>query len=365
MNLRERIETVFSGGKPDAMVWYGDLGYWHAAHTRIGDLPERWQGTEGRSQMHRDLGVGEYVPGCCAFDMEEGPGVEIQDEADGTTRLRRWVTPVGTLTERWEYSPPSFSWGHREFPVKTAADLAVVRYICSQRRYVPRPDRVAQMDQDLAEHGLPVIATHASPMADLYKAWVGVMQLSYLLMDAPDEVEETVAVLAEAQAPQWEITAKSSCRYVMLCENFTAESHGGLFEHWFRDFLAGKIAEFHRAGQKVMCHIDGTLRGLAEKLPTVGVDCLDAVTPKPVGDVALEDLRDLVGPEVLILGGLPGAMFAPPFTAEDMAHQVREIIRLYKDEGRFMFGVADQVPPNGDLDLVRLVTRLVEEEGRY
>lgn len=30
-----------------------------------------------------------------------------------------------------------------------------------------------------------------------------------------------------------------------------------------------------------------------------------------------------------------------------------------------MFGVADQVPPNGDLDLVRLVTRLVEEEGRY
>jgi len=30
-----------------------------------------------------------------------------------------------------------------------------------------------------------------------------------------------------------------------------------------------------------------------------------------------------------------------------------------------MLGVADQVPPNGNLDLVRLVTRLVAEHGRY
>ncbi len=365
MNLRQRIEAVFSGELPDAMVWYGDLGYWYAAHQQIGDLPERWRGAEGRSRMHQELGVGEYVPGCCAFEMEEDSEVIRRERRGGGVRTLEWVTPVGTLTERWEYSAPSFSWGHREFPVKTAEDLAVVRFICGRRRYRACPERVARMDAELAEHGLPVIATSASPMADLYKAWVGVMTLSYLLVDAPGEIEETLAVMGAAQAPMWEITAESSCRHIMLCENFTAESHGGLFERYLRDFLQEKIAVFHQAGQKVMCHIDGTLRGLAEKLPTIGVDCLDAVTPKPVGDVALEDLRPLVGPEVLILGGLPGAMFAPPFTARDMANHVREIMRLHKGSGRFMLGVADQVPPNGDLELVRLVTRLVEEEGRY
>jgi hypothetical protein len=365
MTLRQRIETVFNGGQPDAMVWYGDLGYWHAAHTQIGDVPERWQGAAGRSQMHRDLGVGEYVPGCCAFTLEEGPEVQFRETRVGDVRRMEWITPVGTLTERWQFSPPSYSWGHREFPVKTPADLAVVRFIYSQRRYRPDPERVAQMERDLPDQGLPVIATHASPMADLYKAWVGVMQLSYLLADAPEEIERTLAVMAEAQAPMWQITAESPCRHVMMCENFTAEGMGGLFDRYFRDFLQEKIAVFHQHGQKVMCHIDGTLRGLAEKLPTVGVDCLDAVTPKPVGDVALDELRPLVGPEVLILGGLPGAMFAPPFTARDMEAHVREIIRLHKDSGRFMLGVADQVPPNGDLDLVRLVTRMVEEEGRY
>jgi len=49
-------------------------------------------------------------------------------------------------------------------------------------RQLLQPERVAQLERDLPDQGLPVIATHASPMADLYKAWVGVMQLSYLLM---------------------------------------------------------------------------------------------------------------------------------------------------------------------------------------
>ena len=56
---------------------------------------------------------------------------------------------------------------------------------------------------------------------------------------------------------------------------------------------------------------------------------------------------------------------APPFTAADIERQVKEAIRLHKESGRFMFGVADQVPPNGDLELVRLVGELVEQHGRY
>jgi uroporphyrinogen-III decarboxylase len=114
-----------------------------------------------------------------------------------------------------------------------------------------------------------------------------------------------------------------------------------------------------------LLHNDGTLRGTLEKLAGAGVDCVDSVVPMPVGDVAVADLRGLAGDDILLLGGLPGAMFAPPFTAQDIETHVREIIRHHKDSGRFMFGVADQVPPNGDLALVRLVADLVEEYGRY
>jgi uroporphyrinogen-III decarboxylase len=122
----------------------------------------------------------------------------------------------------------------------------------------------------------------------------------------------------------------------------------------------------HAGGKKAMIHNDGTLRGTLEKLAATGMDCVDSVVPHPVGDVAISDLRTLAGDDkIILLGGLPGAIFAPPFTAKDMEKQVKEIIRVHKDSGRFMLGVADQVPPNGDLGLVRLVAGLVEEYGRY
>ena len=69
--------------------------------------------------------------------------------------------------------------------------------------------------------------------------------------------------------------------------------------------------------------------------------------------------------DVILIGGLPGAMFAPPFTAKDIEKQVKEIIKHHKDTNKFIFGVADQVPPNGDLNLVKLVSELIEEYGRY
>ena len=53
------------------------------------------------------------------------------------------------------------------------------------------------------------------------------------------------------------------------------------------------------------------------------------------------------------------------YNFEDIEKQVLEIIRHHKDSGKFIFGVADQVPPNGDLELVKLISELVEEHGRY
>ena len=252
-----------------------------------------------------------------------------------------------------------------EFPVKQPDDLAVVRYLYENRRYEPDYDAVRRLDRDLGDFGLPVVATHPSPMAELYKQWIGLVTLSYMLMDEPEAIREILEVMWKVQRPMWEITAASPCDTVMLCENFTAETMGGLFDDFFANGLREGVACLHGSGKVVMCHIDGTLRGLAEKLPVVGIDCLDAVTPAPVGDVAVADLRDLVGPDILILGGLPGAMFAPPFGERQMTQHVLEIIEFHKESGKFMFGVADQVPPNGDLDLVRLVGDLVEEHGRY
>jgi uroporphyrinogen-III decarboxylase len=345
------------------MVWFGDLTYWYAAHSQMEDLPERWRGERGIGRVHRDMNVGEYVPGCCAY--AEHCEVEVVRSGEHDARVTEWRTPLGSLRQVSEYCPTSFSCGIRAHPAKSVADLAIVRHIAEHRTHRPCYEEITRLDQEVGDYGLPVVAIAASPMGELYKEWTGLMNLSYLLADEPKEVRWTLDTLAACQDEPYRITAESPCEYVMLCENFSAETMGGLFDLYTRDYLQRRIDYLHQHGKKCIVHVDGTLRGLAEKLPAIGVDCLDAVTPKPVGDVGLDEIRKLVGDEILILGGLPGAMFAPPFTAKEMEQHVLEIIRLHKESGRFMFGVADQVPPNGDINLVKLVADLIDAYGRY
>ncbi|HEY3379969.1 MAG TPA: hypothetical protein VGL77_21045, partial [Armatimonadota bacterium] len=301
MTPRQRKETVFQGGIPDQMVWFADLTYWYDGHRQIGDVPDDWQGEGGMQRMHQALGAGRYVPGAYAFRMQEGDGVEVRSRHERDEHVVEWQTPLGTLSQTQIWCPDSFSWAFRDHPVKSVEDLRIVRYIEERRTYVPDPAELLRLEREYRDFGLPHAATRPSPMFELYKSWVGALDLIYLLADEDEEVMKTVACLAESMRPLYQITAEAPCGYVMLCENLTAETMGGLFDLHSRDYLTEQIELLHRHGKKVMIHIDGTLRGLVEKLPAIGVDCLDAVTPLPVGDVGLDEIRALVGDEMLIL----------------------------------------------------------------
>ena len=364
---RERMQAVLRGERPDAMAWCGDMTYWHAAHAVIGDLPERWQGKEGRHRLNRELGLSEYVPGCTGGDTVEGDDVRHEVSEAGGRRTCRWHTPVGMIEEVQEFCPGSFSWGYTEHAVKTAADLGVVRYIYENRRFVPAPDRFTKEDAEYAAYGLgPThVAGPPTPISELNKHWVGVMELTYLLMDEPEEMRQALDAIGAFSDEVYRQMAAAPPSVVMINENLSATTMGGYFDEFIAPYLR-RWTDWLRAGGHIsMLHNDGTLRGTIEKLGPAGVDCIDSVVPKPVGDVEIADLRKLAGDDVILIGGLPGAMFAPPFTARDIEKQVREIIRCHKDSNKFILGVADQVPPNGDLDLVRLVGALIEEYGRY
>ena len=67
MNDRERILTMFRGGVPDRVPWFGDLTYWAGAMERRGEVPRNWQSSESYYQFHRELGVGFYLQGYFAF----------------------------------------------------------------------------------------------------------------------------------------------------------------------------------------------------------------------------------------------------------------------------------------------------------
>jgi uroporphyrinogen-III decarboxylase len=365
MTLQERMRAVLNGQTPDAMAWYGDLTYWYGAHQKIGDLPEKWQGERGIGKLYRDYNVGEYVGGALPCDTIEGEKVRREVKDDGDTRKVTLSTPVGDLTMSSQYSKTSYCWGITEHYVKEARDLRVVRYIMENREYRRAPEKIEQVIKDYGDNGLPHLAVPGSPLTELNKTWAGIMDLSYMMIDEPEEIRKTLDAIDESQCRLLDTIEGTSAETVMICENLSGETMGGYFEDYLRDYLTRCVDQMHSYNQKVMIHIDGTLRGALDKIACTGVDCVDAITPKPVGDVAIKDLRAMAGPDIIIIGGIPGAMFAQPFTAKHMTEHVKEIIREHKDSGKFILGVADQVPPDGDITLVKLISELVEEYGRY
>lgn len=367
MTQRERLQAIRQGRTPDAMAWFGDMTYWHAAHEQIGDLPEHWRGKHGRHRMHQELGLGEYVPGCTGGDIVEGPEVRFETvEQDGQC-VRRWHTPVGVIQEVLAYCPDSFSWGYIKHAVKTVQDLRVLRYLYENRRFVPVPQRYIDEDREYAAYGQgPThIGAPPTPISELNKWWIGVLDITYLLVDEPEEMHATLDAVGRLHDSVYQALASAEPSWVMINENLSATTMGSYFDPLIKPYLQRWTTWLREGGHVSMLHNDGTLRGTLEKLGPAGVNYIDSVVPKPVGDVEIADLIKLAGPDVILIGGLPGAMFAPPFTAKDIERQVLEIIRHHKDSNRFIFGVADQVPPNGDLTLVRLVGELIEQFGRY
>ena len=109
-----------------------------------------------------------------------------------------------------------------------------------------------------------------------------------------------------------------------------------------------------------------TLKGLLGRIATAGFTFIEAMTPAPAGDLAIEDWAACLGDSPTVMwGGLPGIFFTGPIPDDDFDRHVRRVFDVMRGQPRYVLGVADQVPPDGLESRVRRVADLVEAYGRF
>ena len=361
MTPRDRLLAPFRGIKPDRPAWVADLGYWFPAMKAMGRLDDRYQGPDGYDRLHRDLGVCMYYGrGGTVYAGRYDGQVEAATREEGGVRERWWRTPAGEISDRWEFIPQAHCWAHVQYAVKRVEDLRVVRDIFARTSYEPAPDNYTRAVEAIGEDGVPISALPRGPLAGLMTDWAGVMTTCYLMADEPAAVEDTLAVIEQATDPAIEIIAEGPAPLLHWCDNLDSNTYTSYFDRYMRDCYARRLERLHAAGKWVVTHLDGFVRGLLPKLCAVGFDGIESITPAPVGDVEIEELRGLCGNERTVLwGGIPGAMFAPPWNAETMRAHTLRLLDALADEGRLVVGSADQVPPDGDIELCRVVAETV------
>lgn len=367
MTERERLLAVLSGEVPDRTPWYGDLSWWHSAHLRRGDLPDRFaRGPEGYLAMHAEAGVGIYLYPPFLWTDTPDTTVEVHTESGGGQTVTTIETPVGTVRSVLKDLPDSGTSAYVEHFVKRAEDLKVFRYVWEHRQIRPNYEAFAECDRLWGPHGLAcaLAPVCTSPLQTLMTRWAGADTTFALVADCPEELEATLRAVEAADDPVFEIICASGAVFVEFPENLSGELTGrNLMRRYEVPYWRRRIEQLHASGKKVGIHNDGTLRQSLPLLIEAGFDVVEAATPAPAGDMSLTELREATAGKIIVWGGLPGALFSSHYSDADFDDFVRQVLRTFPRDSGFVLGVADQVPPDATFNRICRVRELVDQWG--
>ncbi len=371
MNLQERLLGAFSGEKPDVMPWFADLTYWNRAQSYRNGLPSKYLGERGRIRLYRDLGCGSHeelynLPGEITYYNVKHIN-SVEPFRDGTILYEEgYSTPVGSIVAVRKFVPKSVSSAYIKYAVATRQDLKVLQYVHKNQKF--KPDYSVQYDRLKNWRGLGFVSSlpPRTPFQRLIVVWAGVVNTMRLMMREPEELEETIQVISEADDPIYEAIRESPAPGIYFGENITSEVFSPpIFKKYHAPYYKRRAEQLHAAKKFIFVHIDGTLRGVLPLIEETGVDCAQSVTPAPVGDVPVEKLREMAGPKIILWGGLPGAYFSHLYPGRILREMALKVIKYHLQGHKFIMGVADQVPPDGDIKRVKMITNIVEKYAKY
>jgi hypothetical protein len=362
-SMLHSLLELLQGRPGDRVVWTADLSYWLTARRHDGSAEPGWDRETGYLELHRDLGVMPYYyyekfwVGEAVFDS----GVELTSTTDDGRAVTELRTPRGTLRGESVFLPESCCWGAVKHMVATAEDLDVLLWALERRRLVPAhlEDYPARRELWARYDGLPCLGLPRSPLPAFTYEWAGLENTVLLMMDYPDKVGRALELMEQQEEPVLDAVCRASPPLVHFPDNLSSENFAGYYDGHMRDRHVRRLERLHAAGVRAAVHLDGTVRGLLPKLVSAGFDAVEALTPRPAGDLTVAEIDELAGDDDVILwGGVPGAMFAPPYTPEQMAGQVRDVLDAWG--GRpFVLGVADQVPPDGRIEFCRDIAEML------
>ena len=143
----------------------------------------------------------------------------------------------------------------------------------------------------------------------------------------------------------------------MVGKNFFNAYVKNYEEKWFK-----KIRD---KGKYSLLHFDGALKGLLREVSLTNPTAIEGMTPYPLGDIKVEEFSDYVIGDSIMWGGIPGPYFTNIISDKKFKEFVLKVIETMVKEPRYILGIGDQIPPDGHINRIEMVSELVEKYGLY
>ncbi len=367
MTGKQRILAAFRGEPPDRVPFCPNLYYWFYSRKAKRRLPREVADLQHPFDLLRRLGADilarwdtqaatREVYSAGEYD-ERFEGAGSHDEPVVTAfstyppgksiRRRTFRSPHGTLTHTWQWSAEAGADFEAEYWWKDWSEYAAVRYLLESRDYIFDEDLFRQWRRRAGEDGVVMVHLTQSPLKTFH--WLaGPPNASLFLADHPREMqvlarihaEKALALLRRAvEVPETEV-------FITL-DNLDSDFHPPyFFKDYCADFYRSAAEIVHSRNKIFAVHSCGRNRAL---LPLVGacrVDCLEGLTPPPLGNVELGQARQLTGYESFTVNG---GMDTPRLESRENASAVidrytRDLFASMGDKLRFIFASSCSTP---------------------
>ncbi len=351
-----RILAIYQRKDPKCIVWQPRIDFWFLVNQARGTLPDRYKGAT-LVDVHDDLETSiRYFIWPLRVHYNK---TRLKEQWCGPRLIRSWVTPVGELREVLHFTDYGYSHYHEEYRVKTVEDLRVLEYVLEDSFYEFDQESYQSDVEKVGDRGVPQFFYRRSPLQSLIIENMGFERTVYALQDAPEQIHHFIEVAQRADDRMYEVLLSCPVPILNLGENVDGRLNPPpMFTRYHLPYYRMRVEQIKSAGKFCHIHMDGSLKPLVPFLKSVPWDGIEAATPTPQGDVTLSELREAMD-DLILLDGIPALYFLPYYLEPQLVGCVKEVVRLFYP--RLILGISDELPPDGDIERVRLVSRIIKD----
>lgn len=370
--LRDRILTVYRGEKPDVVPFMLDLSHWfYHKFRKPWDLSRAYQKPEAELiDYHRKIEAGFYLANLGSFyDVTYGDDIVAtvkRTEEPVPTITWSLETPQGTIRRSRVWEEDSYSWAIDRWAIHSEKDLRILACALASRRFRPAWDRYQKWVDEVGDLGVVYLSPSYTAIGELLSLWMGIEGTMFAVADWEDTLHEVVEQINESWLRLVDLLATSPAEIVLLHDNFSSDIQSPrFFQTWSKKWYAEAVTRLHKAGKFTAVHVDGRLKGLLREFASIGMDCIDATTPKPMGDLSPVECRLEAGPNLILSGGVPPNVWTKDVSDDVFEKAVMDWLAIKEFSPRLIANAGDQVPPNACEHRFVLMRELVEKFGEY
>ena len=254
----------------------------------------------------------------------------------------------------------------KEHLIKTTEDYNKIMDIFSSIKAVPKPENYHRLSEEMGDDGYPLLYGHlaASPMQAILRDLIDptTFFIEYKLnlrklLELCDVLEKFLLDILHSilqSFPKFPVIVWGGNYDSML-------TFPPFFKEHILPFL-NKVCEIvHEREGLVISHCDGENNQLLTLYKESGIDILQAVNVKPMVKNDYREIRESLRPDQVIMGGIPSIILLDTsFSESQFMDFLKEFRKDYKKGEPFILEVSDNVPPDANLNRLKIIGEFVE-----